>query len=151
MELVGYPARFYRDEEDPDGGFLVQFVGLGGGDPWIMTEGDTLEDARKMAIECLTGYILSADSRGILEHASEPKDDEEIVYPDLPVAIALTVRKMRKEANLSQVEAARRVGVGQSTYSRWENTEQCNATVGTLEKLAKAFGRRVAISFPEAV
>ena len=57
---------------------------------------------------------------------------------------------MRQEAGLSQAEAARRIGVAQSTYSRWEHPEKCNATVETIERIARAFGRRVEISFPKA-
>ena len=150
MELVGYPARIFKDEDDPAGGYLVQFVGLGGGEPWIMTDGESPEDARAMAVECLTGYILSADSLSVLESPRLPEEGEEMVYPDLPVALALTIRRMRATANLSQAEAAKRVGVGQSTYSRWEHPELCNATVDTIQKIARAFGRRVEMSFPEA-
>lgn len=150
MKLVGYPARIYRDPNEEDEVYLVEFPGLGGGEVPVSTYGESLEHAREMAVECLTGYILSADGDPEVESPRKAGQGEEIVYPDLPVAIALTVRAMRQKAGLSQTEAAGRLGVAQPTYSRWESPEKCNASVGTLEKIAKAFGRRVVVSFPEA-
>lgn len=150
MKLVGYPARIFRDPDEDEEVYLVEFPGLGGGEVPVTTYGESLEHAREMAVECLTGYILSADVDPGVEKPRKPEKGEEIVYPELPVAIALTVRAMRRKAGLSQAEAASRLGVTQPTYSRWENPEKCNASVGTLEKIAKAFGRRVVVSFPEA-
>lgn len=150
MQLVGYPARFERDPDEKEEIYLVTFRGLGGTESGIVTDGLGMDDARDMAVECLTGYVLSAFEHGQLEEPPDIEEGEELVYPDLPVAIALTVRRMRKTAGLSQAEAASRVGVGQSTYSRWENPDQCNASASTIEKIARAFGRKVMISFPEA-
>jgi hypothetical protein len=39
------------------------------------------------------------------------------------------------------------MGVSFSTYQRWEDPEKCNATVSTLERVARAFGRVLEVSF----
>lgn len=145
MELVRYPAKIYQDPED-EGKWLVHFRGLGGGEVGLWTEGDNLEHAREMARECLSLYLED----GPKEVPLKPEEGEEMVSPDLATATALVVQAMRQRRGLSQAEAAKLIGVAQSTYSRWENPEKCNATMDTLERIARAFGRRVEISFPEA-
>ena len=44
-----YPACFYKDEE----GYSVIFPDLN----WLSTQGDTIEEAMEMAVECLAGYL----------------------------------------------------------------------------------------------
>lgn len=46
---------------------------------------------------------------------------------------------IRKKAGLSQKELAARLGVKQSTLSRWEK-EDANLTLATLRKIAAALG-----------
>ena len=139
MELFGYPAVFYQ--EAGDDASQVRFPGLD-----LVTWGETLEQAREMARECLSCHLQ--DDEPVEERAAE--EGEEMIYPDLPIALALTIRKMRKAARLNQTEAARRVGVSQAVWSKWEDPSRCNATAETIERIARAFGRRVEISFPEA-
>lgn len=146
MELVKYPARIYLDPEDEEKRWLVHFRGLGGGEVGLWTTGDTKEHAREMARECLSLYLED----GEIEPALPLEEGEELIAPELQIAIALTIRKLRAIAGLSQAQAAGRLGVAPSTYNRWENPKLCNATAETIEKIARAFGRRVEISFPEA-
>lgn len=44
-------------------------------------------------------------------------------------------------------QAAEKIGVTFSTYQRWEDPKRCNPTVGTLERVAEAFGRRLEVAF----
>ncbi len=69
----------------------------------------------------------------------------EWVCPSSQVRVALLIREAREEARLSQAEAARLLGVAPSTYTRWEQPGKCNATLATLEKIAKAFGRQLEV------
>ncbi|MFA5504570.1 MAG: helix-turn-helix domain-containing protein [Vulcanimicrobiota bacterium] len=146
MELVKYPARIYLDPEDKEGRWLVHFRGLGGGEVGLWTCGDSIEHAREMARECLSLYLED----GEVEPPPSLEEGEEFVAPELQIAIALTIRKFRTVAGLSQAQAAARLGVAPSTYNRWENPKCCNATAETIERIARAFGRRVEMSFPEA-
>ena len=52
-----YPAYFYEEEE---GGYSVIFPDLN----HLATQGDTLNEAREMAIDCLAGYLHSAKTEG---------------------------------------------------------------------------------------
>ena len=142
MNLISFPVRYYQDE---GGNWNAEFPDLEG----CLTCGETLEEVKVFAVEALTGYLLAsdADAYGLLKNVTA---DGDTVTPELPVALALTIRKMRLAARLNQGEAAERIGVSQQTYRRWENPELCNATAETIAKIAKAFGRRVEMSFPEA-
>ena len=144
MKLKSWPVKYWQDEE---GGWNAEFPGLEG----CLTCGDSLEEVKANAVEALSGYLLSTSSRGLyMGAAASDSYDGEQVTPDLPIALALTVLEMRVRARLSQADAAKKIGVAQSTYHRWEDPERCNATVETIERIARAFGRRVEISFPEA-
>ena len=54
-----YPAIFYKEDD----GYSVVFPDLN----YLATDGNTLEEAMKMAIECLAGYLYTAklESEGI--------------------------------------------------------------------------------------
>lgn len=56
--------------------------------------------------------------------------------------------KMREAANLSQKEAAARIGVGQSAISMWE-TGASSPRVEMLGKIAAAYGCKIADLFGE--
>jgi len=48
-------------EESEEAGYVVSFPAI----PDLATQGETLEDARAMASECLQGYIESLAARGL--------------------------------------------------------------------------------------
>ncbi len=54
--LSMYPACFYRDKE----GYSVVFPDLN----WLSTCGDTLDEAMKMAVDCLAGYLYTIQKEG---------------------------------------------------------------------------------------
>lgn len=66
--LSMYPACFYKEKE---GGYSVIFPLLG-----IATCGDTLDDAMRMAIDCLAGYLYEAKLNKI--EVPQPPRMEEI-------------------------------------------------------------------------
>ncbi len=51
-----YPACFYKEED----GYSVIFPDLN----YLATQGDSLEDAMEMAVECLAGYLHSCKAEG---------------------------------------------------------------------------------------
>ena len=59
MRKLVYPACFYAAEENEEG-YTVVFPDL----PGAVTEGDTLEEAIEMAIDCASGWILSSIEAG---------------------------------------------------------------------------------------
>lgn len=54
--LSMYPACFYKEEN----GYSVIFPDLN----WLATQGDTIEDAMEMAVECLAGYLYTCQTDG---------------------------------------------------------------------------------------
>src|SRR4051794_1266145 len=63
--------------------------------------------------------------------------------------IPQTIRQARREANLSQVDLAGRVGTSQSALARYE-TGASLPTLPTLERLLAACGRQLEIKAPPA-
>lgn len=49
------------------------------------------------------------------------------------------LKKLRAAANLTQIEAAEKIGVNQSTISMWENGES-KPRIDMLYVIAKAYG-----------
>ncbi len=144
-----YPMRVYQDPEDP-GYWIAHIPNLGGGEVGLLAQGRSAEEARAEAPVMLAGYVLSKwEARSPLE--AEPGElprgeGWEWVAPSPRVEVALAIRAAREEAKLSQAEAAKLLGVAQTTYTKWEQPGKCNATLSTLEKVARIFGRRVQVS-----
>jgi len=58
--------------------------------------------------------------------------------------IAYQILRLRKQKKMSQVELAKKIGTKQSNIARMEIGQQ-NFTIGTLQKIAKAFDRELKI------
>ena len=81
--LSMYPACFYKEED----GYSVIFPDLN----YLATQGDSLEDAMEIAIECLTAYLHSCKTDGEAVPAPSnltdinPVEVSKEVSPDEPV------------------------------------------------------------------
>ncbi len=71
--FVTYPACFYEEKE---GGYSVIFPDLN----HLATQGDTLEEAMKMAIDCMAGYLYLAKRSG--EDVPKPSKSGDINVDD---------------------------------------------------------------------
>jgi ribosome-binding protein aMBF1 (putative translation factor) len=69
--------------------------------------------------------------------------DYEIGYAEFKIGVML--RQAREEAGLTQEELARKLNTKKSTVSRIENHTE-NISLSTLEKYAKALGKRLHVS-----
>jgi HTH-type transcriptional regulator / antitoxin HipB len=58
--------------------------------------------------------------------------------------IGLLLSRARQEAGLTQEELAKRTGTTRSVVCRWER-QPVNLTIATLDKAAKALGRKLVI------
>lgn len=66
--LTAYPAYFYEEEE---GGYSVIFPDLN----HLATQGDNLNEALEMAIDCLAGYLFALkQEKGTVPEPSNMKD-----------------------------------------------------------------------------
>lgn len=66
--LSAYPACFFKEEN----GYSVIFPDLN----WLSTCGETLDEALRMAVDCLAGYLYAAQ-----------RDKEEVCAPSDPTSI----------------------------------------------------------------
>lgn len=124
------------------GGYTVTFPGV----PGAITEGDTKDEALFNAGEALNGVLESMVSRGLSLPDAKASQDEGF-YPvevEPHIVTAWELRKLR--GNLPQSAIAKRLGLTYQAYQRLENPVKGNPTIKTLEKVAKAFGRRLTIS-----
>ncbi len=74
----------------------------------------------------------------------------ECIYPSLEVRLAWRLRQMREARGWTQQEAAQRLGLSPTAYTRRENPRTFNPTVKTLERLAELYGRPLVIAIGPA-
>ncbi|GHV60684.1 hypothetical protein AGMMS49587_02840 [Spirochaetia bacterium] len=111
----------------------------------IMTYGDTLEDAKKMAVEAVSGLLESH-----IDH------DDDFVIPEMPqnsdwyaiplesgLAFSLWLRNERKAHNMTLAEVAEKMGVKYQVYQKLENPRTANPTLKTLKKIEGIFGKEL--------
>ena len=75
-----YTAVFEPAEE---GGFIVTFPAL----PGVVTEGETLEEARAMAVDAVHGYLESLAKDGLPAPAEDPQPSVPLIRETVAVAI----------------------------------------------------------------
>jgi transcriptional regulator with XRE-family HTH domain len=89
----------------------------------------------------------------LISKIKETLQDEEsrYVYTDTVTNafVAAQIKALRGDRDLSQEELAELIGTKQSGVSRLENADYSAWKIGTLRKLARAFGVRLRIRFEE--
>jgi len=140
--MLKYPAKFEPAEE---GGFIVEFPDLAG----CITEGDTLEEAKEMAQDALTGWLdVMYEMNGKIPAPSKI-DGANIHYiaPEPDVAIPILIRQLRQSKGLTQKQISEAIGIKYQAYQRFENPKTFNATVKTLKRISNVLGRELVIDF----
>ncbi len=137
--MLQYPATIKKTS----GSYLVSFVDFENINTW----GETITKALANAEEALNGCIESDFERGFnIPEPSEKKGRSVHYIPVRPhIAVAHMLRKMR--AGRSQREIARRLDISFQVYQRLENPRRSNPTLKTLEKVARVYGKHVALGF----
>lgn len=130
---------FYCTLTDEDGALTVEFPDL----PNVITYGHGEDEALSMAREALNGTLASDVARGMLPPVPSFADGYPVdVEPHIESAIQL--RTLRGES--SQAEIAARMGITYQAYQRLENPIAGNPTIKTLEKVARAYGKRLELT-----
>jgi antitoxin HicB len=121
-----------------DGCWYVESPGFYSG---VLTYGNTLEEAKEMAAEAVSGILES-----YLEHGDNftlpgmPKlPDWYEIEPEPELAFVLWLRSMRKSRNMTLTDVADKMGVKYQVYQKLENPKMANPTLKTLKKLEKIF------------
>jgi antitoxin HicB len=108
----------------------------------IMTDGDTLEEAKEMASEAISGLIGSYIDNNIPFNI--PSMPDLLDYYAIPLepglSFALWLRNKRKTHNMSLADVAEKMGVKYQVYQKLENPKTANPTLKTLRKIERIFG-----------
>jgi antitoxin HicB len=139
MKSIDYPASITWSEEDQV--FEVAFPDFSG----CITFGATLEKAKAMASEALTGILESMVSRSIALPAPSRVKGKNIysIQPSPSVSFALWLREKRKASGMTLTDVADKLGVKYQVYQRLEDPAKTNPTLKTIAKLEKVFGERL--------
>jgi len=110
-----------------------------------ITYGNTLEEAKTMAAEAVTGLLES-----YLEHGDKFTMPKEKSSPDWygieikpGLAFALWLRNARLSHGMTLAEVAEKMGVKYQVYQKLENPRTANPTLKTLKKLEVIFGQEL--------
>ncbi len=137
--MIAYPALFEYDEEEKV--YNVRFPDL----PGCFTYGETIDEAKSMAKEALTGFLQSVDARKIKLPDPSKLEGVEVAYiePETPVAFAMWLRKQREALGLSQSDVAKKLGIKYQTYQRIESPSKANPTLKTIMRVEKVFNQKI--------
>lgn len=132
---------YYCAISQEDGLYGVEFPDL----PNVITVGSTHEEALAMATEALNAALESDVSRGLSlpEAAAGPGKGLYPIEVSPHITLAWEIRRLR--GDLSQSEIAARLGLSYQAYQRLENPTKSNPTVKTLERVARALGKRLEV------
>jgi antitoxin HicB len=110
-----------------------------------MTYGESLETAKEMASDAITGLIESYVDRQIpIEIPTfTAAPDIYLVEPTPSVSFALWLREKRKASGMTLTDVADKLGVKYQVYQRLEDPAKTNPTLKTIAKLEKVFGERL--------
>ncbi len=134
MYRFAYPATLTPQAE---GGYLVTFRDL----PEAITQGDDLDSALHEAADCLEEVIAGRidDNEPIPEPSARQKGEHRIAVP-LHTAMKAALYLAMKEAGISKLELARRLGVDEKAVRRMLDPRQATR-VATIERALAALGK----------
>ena len=132
---------YYCTIKEEGGLFGVEFPDL----PNVITVGSTREEALAMALEALNAALESDVSRGLSlpKPLAGPGKGLCPIEVSAHIVVANEIRRLRGDR--SQSEIAARLGLSYQAYQRHENPAKGNPTVKTLQRVARAFGKRLEV------
>lgn len=136
-----YPACFFHEKNDS---YSVVFPDLN----WLATQGDTLQEAMEMAVDCLAGYLYSCQMDG--EDIPKPsklsdihteviaKELESPIYESFVNMVAVDVASYAKEHFEKSVKKT-------LTIPAWLNTAALEQNINFSQVLQDALKRKLNI------
>ena len=136
---ITYPATIVWSDSDEV--FEAAFPDL----PGCVTFGSTLEEAKTMASDALSGVLESMIARGIALPIPSSRKGRNIhsIEPAPSVSFAVWLRAKRKASGMTLTDVADKLGVKYQVYQKLEDPAKTNPTLKTLAKLEKVFGERL--------
>jgi antitoxin HicB len=123
-----------------DGLYGIEFPDL----PNIITVGTTQDEALALATESLNAALESDVARGFPLPVAATGPGKGLYPIELSPTVELAWELRRLRGDRPQSEVAERLGLPYQSYQRLESARG-NPTVKTLEKVAKAFGKKLEI------
>jgi antitoxin HicB len=110
-----------------------------------LTYGKTLEKAKAMAAEAVSGLLESYLEHGDKFTIPKLKDAPDWYGIEIEpgLAFALWLRNARISHNMTLAEVAEKMGVKYQVYQKLENPRTANPTLKTLKKLEAIFGQEL--------
>ena len=141
MKSLDFLVAVSRDEEDP--GFWNARLHVPDQKFLLVTCGSSLEETLVKAVDLVDIWVMHC----VETNRDFGKDIEGNyrVEPSLRVQAAWMVRQLRLEAALTQADAAKLLGVSQQAYAKLEDLQRSNATMRTLDRLARAFHKPIRV------
>lgn len=135
---MNYPARF---EPDVNGGYSVTFRDI----PEAITQGDTLEEARREAVAALvTAMDFYFEDNRSVPTPSAAQPGEELVAMPVSVATKVTLLNLMLEQHKRPVDLARAMHVKPQEVTRIMNLHHATK-IDTLASAFAALGRRLQV------
>ena len=111
----------------------------------ILTYGNSLEEAKVMAAEAVSGLLETYLERG--DKFTIPKGESSAGWYAIEIepglAFALWLRNARLSHGMTLAEVAEKMGVKYQVYQKLENPKTANPTLKTLKKLEIIFGQEL--------
>jgi antitoxin HicB len=146
QDVAGYYAVLYP--EPGSGTVGVEFPDH----PNIITYGRDWDHAAEMAGEAMNAVLDSELDRNLPLPKPSPapraKRGQRIIFVPLAPEIraAWMLRAWREQAGLTQARLARRLGITTQSYQRMERPGRANLTLATLDRIARALGKRLVVN-----
>jgi antitoxin HicB len=132
-----YPLSFTEE----DGDIVVRSRDF----PELLTAGDNAEEARENAEDALDVVVLTYLEKGIdLPEPSEEQAGEVCIYVPATTAAKALVIQAFKEAGITKVELANRMGIAE-TEARRILDPHYGTKLDKIDDAAKAMGRRIVV------
>ena len=138
--MMQYYAKIKKQK---DKSYLVEFPGL----PGCLTEGKSLEVAKKNAKEALNGWIAARCDRSLNIPTSRKRTGKGYytVSVEMQIEFAIRLRQFRKMKGLSQSQVATRLGISQQAYAKLEMPLKTNPSLRTIQKISAALDAHIDI------
>lgn len=138
-----YPVELSVDQSD--GGYVVTFRDL----PESITQGDSVEECLKEAVDCLEEAIAGRidDNREIPE-PSPKREGEYIINLPLTMVFKALVYLAFKEAEMSKNQLAQKLNVDEKEVRRLLNPRQ-GIKLSTFERVLLTLNKKIEVSINE--
>jgi antitoxin HicB len=131
MARFEYPVLLTPADE---GGFVVTCRDL----PEIITQGENIKDALDQAADAMEEAFSARIAGGLtVPHPSKTRRNEKIVSPPVEMVIKAALYVTMKEAGVSKVELAKRMGVDEKSIRRMLDPHHASKLPGITDAIGK--------------